>query len=778
MDQPETPEGSPEEVGDGVGSACSELPPDPCSFATGMQSVSAEDQSAVLSEVFAHSPDGMAFIDPDLNIRAANESFGRQIGVPLGKIVGRSVEEVIPGCTEQLGDICRAVRQSGKPFSAEAYPLEFVNQPEQGITYWDCSISPIFSGENTFSGYLLLQREVTGRKRAQEREAESMAALRLTDERLLAANEELAASARASQVTAQEERALKEQMRALNEELRAQSEELQAQSEEIQSQNEELRVRSEELRAQNDALERLNAELENERARLKAIIDNAPEGIVLTDERGRVLLTNSAADRLYARPIPYGDDFDTHSGLQLCHSDGTPFDPRDLPLTRSALDGEAHTGVEMAVVWPDGRRRNLLVNTAPLRDREGNVTGAVGVFQDITERKQAEAERERLLTDLRNANEELVRTELRERELSEEAQRRAAELDAVIASLADGLIIYDAYGEIVRMNPAIEKMLGFSAEELNRPLAERMKMLRAETADGRPLQVEELPLRRALRGETVHGVVVVLHSSDGRPVWVSSSAAPIRSPDGSVLGVVASFTDITALHELEQLRDEYVQLIAHDLRSPLASLMGYAQILYRALSQKGLQREASNAQAILDGARRMNRMIQELVESSKLESGGLEPRKELANLAHLVHHLAERVCPPEALSRVKVECPEWVPTVAVDIDRLERVLDNLITNALKYSDPDTPVVVRVGRSGGEAIVSVIDQGAGIPAEDLPHVFRRFYRAKTQKKAEGLGLGLYITRLLVEAHGGRTWVESEVGKGSAFHFALPLAQPGA
>jgi PAS domain-containing protein len=126
--------------------------------------------------------------------------------------------------------------------------------------------------------------------------------------------------------------------------------------------------------------EQTMGQLDAERARLKAIIENAPEGIVVTDEECRIVLTNPAADGIYARPVPYGEDFERHAALALCHPDGTPYDPCDLPLTRSVLDGETIRDLEMAILWPDGQRRHLPVNSAPIRDSQGQVSGAVAVF--------------------------------------------------------------------------------------------------------------------------------------------------------------------------------------------------------------------------------------------------------------------------------------------------------------------------------------------------------------------------------------------------------------
>ena len=147
--------------------------------------------------------------------------------------------------------------------------------------------------------------------------------------------------------------------------------------------------------------ERLTTQLERERAKLEAIIKNAPEGIVVADKKARITLTNPAADRLYARPIPYGERYESHAEFCICRPDGTAIPPRDLPLTRSALDGETHREEELAIIWPGGERRNLLVDTAPIEDAKGVLSGAIGVFRDVTERKRIEERERRYAQQLR-----------------------------------------------------------------------------------------------------------------------------------------------------------------------------------------------------------------------------------------------------------------------------------------------------------------------------------------------------------------------------------------
>ncbi len=265
-------------------------------------------------------------------------------------------------------------------------------------------------------------------------------------------------------------------------------------------------------------------------------------------------------------------------------------------------------------------------------------------------------------------------------------------------------------------------------------------------------------------------------------LWLSVSSAPIRTPDGQTQGVVSTFTDISELHQLQlrqqqlmEQQQDMIRVISHDLRVPLSVILGHAQLSREYLEetqQDGTLR--ASIDSILIGSQQMNIMIQDLTDAIRQEGGQLRLEPKHIDLhAFLVDGL-QRSAATLDTSRVQLEVPADLPPVAADPNRLVRIFTNMLSNAMKYSEPGTPVLIRARRMDGEVEVAVSDQGPGISPDDLPHLFERFFRVKGERKTEGIGLGLYITRMLVEAHGGKIRVESEIGVGSTFYFTLPVA----
>ena len=360
----------------------------------------------------------------------------------------------------------------------------------------------------------------------------------------------------------------------------------------------------------------------------------------------------------------------------------------------------------------------------------------------------------------------------RQAQLYEQLQTERARLETVFANSPAAVVFVEAATDRVYENKAAESLFGFPL----RPEAGRKQYLdKILSPDGRSLSLEELPTSRALSGDVVVGAELVVRHADGRDIPVLVNAAPVRGGDGTVTAAVAILQDITPL-KLERLREEFISVVSHDLRTPITVIKGFAEIHSRWLKkQEAPESERHAVEAIRTSGKRLNRMVEDLLDASRIEAHRLSLEKQRVDVSSLVREVVDRLRHVLAPHRVRVEVKGVLPPVLADPGRIEQVLTNLLTNAAKYSPAETPIRVSVQSRPTEVMVSVTDRGRGIAPEDIPKLFTRFYRTKEAREArpEGLGIGLYISRGLVEAHGGRIWVESELGKGSTFNFTLPL-----
>jgi signal transduction histidine kinase len=336
--------------------------------------------------------------------------------------------------------------------------------------------------------------------------------------------------------------------------------------------------------------------------------------------------------------------------------------------------------------------------------------------------------------------------------------------------MAGGLVVHGRDGKILRINPAAERLLGIDHPES--PDAKPLRNMRMLSLDGHPIAPEQGPVARALAGEAVQHEVLVLDGSppNGRRC-VSASAIPIRGTDGQVECVVASYAEVARLQQAVEQRDDLVRTISHDLRTPLSVLLLQAQMLQRTLAPE--DRNAKRVDTIIANGLRLDNMIRDLVEMVRLENGQIHLARRPVALTGFISGLRERLAAAMPEDRVRFSCEPNLPAVLADPIRLEHMLVNLISNALKYSDPPSEVLVHGDRRDEFATITVTDRGVGIPRNELSNVFKRFYHTKDNRRQDGLGLGLTVTALLVAAHGGTINVESELGKGSAFCVSLPL-----
>ena len=291
--------------------------------------------------------------------------------------------------------------------------------------------------------------------------------------------------------------------------------------------------------------------------------------------------------------------------------------------------------------------------------------------------------------------------------------------------------------------------------------------------DGHPLHPDELPWRRAMRGERAGALELVLRRPGGETIPILIGARAIGPPGHPPTGAVVVFDDITLLKEQVRLRDEWIAIVTHDLRQPLNALQLYLDHLLLVAERP----EPAVIHKTLDRTRRslatLVRMIGDLTDMSKLETEQLRLERKPTELGTLVGDEIERQRALYPHRDIELAA-DPVPSLELDPVRITQLLDNLVSNAVKYSDASSPIRVELRRAPREVHVTVANRGPGIPGDELTSIFDRFHRVRrTARKAPGLGVGLHICRGLVQAHGGRIWAESVPGDTTTFHVTLPV-----
>ncbi len=355
----------------------------------------------------------------------------------------------------------------------------------------------------------------------------------------------------------------------------------------------------------------------------------------------------------------------------------------------------------------------------------------------------------------------------------EEAERGAREARAVFYAIADGVLLTDPNGRVTAMNHALEQLGGWTeAQVQGMPYAEVMPV---EDEHGRRIPPEARPLAKALAtGEPAsdQGYGVDLVTRDGGRVPVAVSSAPILDPRGEVMGGVDVVRDVSREREIDEVKSALISTVSHELRTPLTLIHGFAELLV--LRDMPVERRRAAAEEILEASRRLARLIDDLLSVSRMESGRLVLDPRPLDVAGLVERTLSPFRAMAARHTIHSEISGGLPVIWGDPDKVEQILTNLVGNAIKYSPAGGEVVVSVSCADDEVRVSVRDQGIGMSPRDMGQLFEKFYRVDRDevRRAGGTGLGLYITKRLVEMHGGHIWAESWPGEGSEFSFTLP------
>ncbi len=339
-----------------------------------------------------------------------------------------------------------------------------------------------------------------------------------------------------------------------------------------------------------------------------------------------------------------------------------------------------------------------------------------------------------------------------------------------IDELPDPTVLLDAQRRVVELSAGACRLLSRRPDELvGRTLADSVG---ARDAGGRPVWADGWGHAAVLRSvRLVPEQLLLLRRPDGRDQIVGATAAYRRDAGGGVAGAVVSLRDLRRRARGERAV-ETVSTVSHELRSPLTSVKGYTSLLLNRWDRIGDDDKKAMLAQVHHDADRVTRLVTELLDISRLESGRLALRRRRVDLPALADDVVRKVRLEYPELSVGTDWPKVLPLAWADPDKVEQVLTNLVENACKYASP-RDLTLRGGQEGDQVWVSVSDHGEGIPDEDLPRLFTKFFR-RDRGRPTGSGLGLWISRGLVEAHGGRLEATSRLGEGSTFRFTLPAS----
>ncbi len=490
--------------------------------------------------------------------------------------------------------------------------------------------------------------------------------------------------------------------------------------------------------------------LRESEAKFRQLTGLMPMAIFSTDKNGLITFYNEKAVELWGRRPRLNDPTETRycGSWKLYKTDGTPL-PHDLCPMSSAIKGKkSFRNEEIIMEKPDGTRIYARVNIDPVYSADGEVTGAINVFEDVTEAKRI--------------NEGVYR------------------LAAIVESSEDAIISKNLDGIITSWNMGAQKMFGYLPEEA---IGKHITLLIPPL-----LRDEETSIIKKIRsGQKVEHFDTIRMTKDGRSLNISLTVSPIRNEEGVIIGASKIARDITErvkldnqlrlynekLKEMNTYKDEFMAMASHELKTPLTVIKANLQLLQIKLKENPHEEFVSKT---MKQVNKLSNLISDLLDVSKIQTGNLQLNLTDFDLCALVTETIDNIQQTASSHKITIEGCTKDAQIKADRLRIEQVIVNVLTNAVKYSPQADKVIVKLSKDDKNVTVCVQDFGIGIPIEDVRKIFSRFYRVRGLASTfSGSGIGLYISNEIVKRHGGKMWVESTEDKGSAFYFSLAMTK---
>lgn len=525
---------------------------------------------------------------------------------------------------------------------------------------------------------------------------------------------------------------------------------------------------------------RVEEQLRLSEEKYRVVVNNIKEVVFRTDELGNWIFLNPAWTTItgYTAEESYNRMF-----LEFVHPDDREY---SLQFFLSVIRGEKdYYTYEMRYSSHSGNYWWTEVTLRVMKDSSGNITGTTGTLRDITLKREAELSIKEKNEALQRMNEELQKRIEERRYFETELERSYAELEKRVQErtrelslsekrfrlLGDMIphIVWttDPDGSVDYYNKKLDEYSGFNFDEVAGKVWEKLI---------HPDDIERTneAWKAALVSGDVYEIEYRLKRWDGQYRWFLTRALPLRDENEMIVKWFGSATDIHDQKLLDEKKDEFIGIASHELKTPLTSIKAYMQLLERLVEEDPrLKNYVNKTNGFVD---KLNNLVSELLDVSKIQAGKLQFSMMKIDVPSLIRESVESVQHSTVTHKIMIEGDLPSKTIMGDKMRLEQVLINFLTNAVKYSPQADKVIVSAWEEEDKVTIAVKDFGLGITPENRKRIFDRFYRAEgLSPHISGLGIGLYIASEIVRRHHGKVWLESEQGKGSVFYFCLPVVE---
>lgn len=689
-----------------------------------------------LFEILKQSGDATAiYTGYELNIQFVNDAMLKIWGKD-SSVYGKRFEDALPEMEGQpFTDLLKNVWTSREVFEAKQTPATLEIDDTMVTSYFDFIYKPIMNRDGEIYCILHTAVDVTEKVITWKKLEENEMLLQELNEELTAINEELQTG---------------------NEELASLNKEFSSTNKQLEISNKHLETRNNELDYLNKTITDLNKKLSDSEISFGNLISQSPVAMMLLkgDDLKVTKINRSMIELIGKDPEIVGKPiFEEMPELKGQLSADMLIDTYRTGQSHSSYSNPVH-------LMRNGTLEKGFFNfTYTPFIEDGKVTGVIDMAVEVTVQETAIQQRDNIISEKTSLEETLKVSEQR--------------LQGILETMAEGVGVTDAGGQLIYANPMAQQILGLEESKIKErtyddPQWQNLRL------DGTALPPEEHPMSIMMStGKAVYDYEIGVQPPDRDRFYISINAAPIFDQAGNITGGIGTFMDVTTRRMITQGKDDFISIASHELKTPVTALKATLQLLQRSHEKLPVEVRGRLLDQSIISLDKLSRLITDLLDSGRMEQGQVKLQKQSFNISELFDNCCSGFA--QHSQHQIIFDGDLDEVIDADDQQIGQVLVNFITNAIKYAPDTEKIVVYAKKSNAHEIrISVVDQGPGIPKEKLGHLFERYYRTNYEgQKFTGLGLGLYISAQIIKNHGGKIGAESEVGSGSEFWFTLPI-----